>query len=167
MRDGDADRSGGVATAQTETPAEPVRHVGGVFIDTAHHEGRLRPAIGVGSRQVFRGNRDVGCPRMVRRPDGRLVSIHYWYIALKAGARRADAAGPGGGLEVICDVSATSLPDNPRSARTRRRCWSRRRHGAPPVLFPERVEGLERFFVAVLEVSRGPVLMYHFPAIQV
>ncbi len=47
----------GVATAQTGTAAEPVRYVGGVFIDTAHHEGRLRPAIGVESRQVFRANR--------------------------------------------------------------------------------------------------------------
>lgn len=46
-----------VAVAQTGSSAEPIRYLGGVFIDTAHHEGRLRPAIGVESRQVLRANR--------------------------------------------------------------------------------------------------------------
>ncbi len=45
------------ATAQTGSIHEPVRYVGGVSIDPAVHEGRLRYAIGVESRQTLRVNR--------------------------------------------------------------------------------------------------------------
>jgi hypothetical protein len=43
--------------AQTGTASEPVRYVGGVTIDPNVHEGRLRYAIGVESRQTIRVNR--------------------------------------------------------------------------------------------------------------
>ncbi len=43
--------------AQTGTEREPVRYVGGVSIDLAPHDGRLRPAIGVANYQTFRANR--------------------------------------------------------------------------------------------------------------
>ena len=43
--------------AQTGSPAEPIRYVGGVSIDPNVHEGRLRYAIGVESRQTLRVNR--------------------------------------------------------------------------------------------------------------
>ena len=43
--------------AQTGSEHEPVRYVGGVSIDLAQHEGRLRPAIGVANYQTFRANR--------------------------------------------------------------------------------------------------------------
>ena len=45
------------ARAQTGSIHEPVRYVGGVTIDPNVHEGRLRYAIGVESRQTFRANR--------------------------------------------------------------------------------------------------------------
>ena len=47
----------GPAVAQTGTVDEPVRYVGGVSIDLAPHDGRLRPAIGAASYQTFRANR--------------------------------------------------------------------------------------------------------------
>ena len=43
--------------AQTGSATEPVRYVGGVTIDPNVHEGRLRYAIGVESRQTIRVNR--------------------------------------------------------------------------------------------------------------
>ncbi|GAB3898932.1 hypothetical protein GCM10028803_19220 [Larkinella knui] len=43
--------------AQTGSPAEPVRYVGGETIDPNVHDGRLRYAIGVESRQTMRANR--------------------------------------------------------------------------------------------------------------
>ena len=43
--------------AQTGSGAEPVRYMGGVSIDLNSPEGKLRPAIGVENRQVFRANR--------------------------------------------------------------------------------------------------------------
>jgi hypothetical protein len=43
--------------AQTGSPAEPVRYMGGLTIDPSAHDGRLRPAIGVESREVMRANR--------------------------------------------------------------------------------------------------------------
>lgn len=49
--------------AQTGSPAEPVRYIGGVTIDPSVHEGRLRWAIGAESIQVMRANRsstDIG-----------------------------------------------------------------------------------------------------------
>ena len=45
------------AFPQTGTGAEPVRYMGGVSIDLTTPEGRLRPAVGVESVQVFRANR--------------------------------------------------------------------------------------------------------------
>jgi hypothetical protein len=45
------------ASAQTGSEHEPVRYVGGVSIDPAPHDGRLRPAIGVANYQTFRANR--------------------------------------------------------------------------------------------------------------
>lgn len=47
----------GPSFAQTGSEHEPVRYVGGVSIDLAPHEGRLRPAIGVANYQTFRANR--------------------------------------------------------------------------------------------------------------
>jgi len=46
-----------LSAAQTGSAAEPVRYVGGVSIDLAPHDGRLRPAIGVANYQTFRANR--------------------------------------------------------------------------------------------------------------
>jgi len=43
--------------AQTGSVNEPVRYIGGVTIDPNVHEGRLRYAIGVESRQTVRVNR--------------------------------------------------------------------------------------------------------------
>jgi hypothetical protein len=43
--------------AQTGSAAEPVRYVGGQSIDPSRHDGRLRPAVGVASYQIFRANR--------------------------------------------------------------------------------------------------------------
>ncbi len=43
--------------AQTGSPAEPVRYIGGVTIDPSVHEGRLRWAVGVENIQVTRANR--------------------------------------------------------------------------------------------------------------
>jgi hypothetical protein len=43
--------------AQTGTGAEPVRYMGGVSIDLNAPDGKLRPAIGVENRQIFRANR--------------------------------------------------------------------------------------------------------------
>jgi hypothetical protein len=54
--------------AQTGSIHEPVRYVGGVSIDPAVHEGRLRYAIGVESRQTLRVNRS--------RPE--LADGHGW-----------------------------------------------------------------------------------------
>jgi len=47
----------GVLLAQTGTIHEPVRYIGGVSIDPNVHEGRLRYAVGVESRQTIRANR--------------------------------------------------------------------------------------------------------------
>lgn len=46
--------------AQTGSPSEPVRYVGGVTIDPSVHEGRLRWAVGAESIQVMRANRKYG-----------------------------------------------------------------------------------------------------------
>lgn len=43
--------------AQTGSPAEPVRYIGGETVDPNVHDGRLRYAIGVESRQTVRVNR--------------------------------------------------------------------------------------------------------------
>ena len=43
--------------SQTGTGSEPVRYIGGVTVDPSVHDGRLRPAIGVESRQIMRANR--------------------------------------------------------------------------------------------------------------
>ncbi len=43
--------------AQTGSGGEPVRYMGGMFIDPSVHDGRLRPAIGVETREVMRANR--------------------------------------------------------------------------------------------------------------
>ncbi|WP_423342951.1 hypothetical protein [Larkinella sp. VNQ87] len=43
--------------AQTGSPAEPVRYVGGETVDPNVHEGRLRYAVGVENRQTVRVNR--------------------------------------------------------------------------------------------------------------
>ncbi|MDQ1088344.1 hypothetical protein [Siphonobacter sp. SORGH_AS_1065] len=43
--------------AQTGSPQEPVRYVGGVTVDPSLHEGRLRYAIGTENRQTMRANR--------------------------------------------------------------------------------------------------------------
>lgn len=43
--------------AQTGSPAEPVRYVGGQTVDPSLHEGRLRYAIGTENRQTLRANR--------------------------------------------------------------------------------------------------------------
>ncbi|MBL8294134.1 MAG: exo-alpha-sialidase [Bryobacterales bacterium] len=45
------------ALTQTGSPSEPVRYLGGVYVDQTVHDGRLRPAIGVSSYQVVRANR--------------------------------------------------------------------------------------------------------------
>jgi hypothetical protein len=45
------------AVAQTGSAAEPIRYLGGVFVDQEVHDGRLRPVIGVESYQVMRANR--------------------------------------------------------------------------------------------------------------
>ena len=42
---------------QTGSSNEPVRYVGGVYVDLDRHDGRLRPAIGVENHQVMRANR--------------------------------------------------------------------------------------------------------------
>jgi hypothetical protein len=43
--------------AQTGSPAEPVRYLGGETVDPTLHEGRLRYAVGVENRQTMRANR--------------------------------------------------------------------------------------------------------------
>lgn len=43
--------------AQTGSPSEPIRYLGGTYVDQEVHDGRLRPAIGVESYQVMRANR--------------------------------------------------------------------------------------------------------------
>ncbi len=43
--------------AQTGSEAEPIRYLGGVYVDASVHDGRLRPAIGTASYQVMRANR--------------------------------------------------------------------------------------------------------------
>ena len=48
---------GASASAQSGSAAEPLRYLGGVFVDNEVHDGRLRPAIGVASYQVMRANR--------------------------------------------------------------------------------------------------------------
>ena len=45
------------SSAQTGSESEPIRYVGGVSIDPAPHDGRLRHAIGVANYQVMRANR--------------------------------------------------------------------------------------------------------------
>ena len=57
-----------IISAQTGSPDEPVRYVGGTSIDPHVHEGRLRYAIGVENRQTFRANRT--------RPE--LADGHGW-----------------------------------------------------------------------------------------
>ena len=47
----------GIARAQTGSGAEPVRYMGGVSIDLAATDGKLRPAIGVENFQIYRANR--------------------------------------------------------------------------------------------------------------
>lgn len=47
-------------SAQTGSPSEPVRYVGGVTIDPSVHEGRLRWAVGAESIQAMRANRKHG-----------------------------------------------------------------------------------------------------------
>jgi hypothetical protein len=47
---------GWTGAAQTGSGAEPVRYMGGVSIDLTAPDGKLRPAIGVENRQVFRSN---------------------------------------------------------------------------------------------------------------
>ncbi|MEZ4901027.1 MAG: hypothetical protein R2822_04350 [Spirosomataceae bacterium] len=47
----------GVLCAQTGSIHEPLRYVGGESVDPQVHEGRLRYAIGVESRQTVRVNR--------------------------------------------------------------------------------------------------------------
>jgi len=42
---------------RTGSEHEPIRYVGGMSIDLAPHDGRLRPAIGVANYQTFRANR--------------------------------------------------------------------------------------------------------------
>ena len=46
-----------VGFSQTGSTDEPVRYIGGTSIDPDRHEGRLRYAIGVDSRQTLRVNR--------------------------------------------------------------------------------------------------------------
>ncbi|MBI1301091.1 MAG: hypothetical protein GC137_05450 [Alphaproteobacteria bacterium] len=48
-----------ISEGQTGSIHEPVRYVGGVSIDPAVHEGRLRYAVGVESRQTLRVNRSM------------------------------------------------------------------------------------------------------------
>ena len=43
--------------SQTGSAAEPIRYLGGVYVDQDVHDGRLRPAVGVESFQVTRANR--------------------------------------------------------------------------------------------------------------
>ncbi|MBK8505920.1 MAG: hypothetical protein IPL46_29240 [Saprospiraceae bacterium] len=50
----------GPILAQTGSIHEPIRYMGGVNIDPSVHEGRLRYAIGVESRQTLRANRTSG-----------------------------------------------------------------------------------------------------------
>ncbi|MCX5759337.1 MAG: hypothetical protein NTU83_12670, partial [Candidatus Hydrogenedentes bacterium] len=45
------------SSAQTGSEHEPVRYVGGVSIDPAPHDGRLRPVVGVANYQTVRANR--------------------------------------------------------------------------------------------------------------
>lgn len=45
------------AIGQTGSVNEPVRYIGGVSIDLAPHDGRLRPPVGVANYQVMRANR--------------------------------------------------------------------------------------------------------------
>ncbi len=45
------------AAAQTGSATEPIRYLGGVYVDQEVHDGRLRPAVGVESYQVMRANR--------------------------------------------------------------------------------------------------------------
>src|SRR5438046_9228660 len=46
-----------LTSAQTGSGSAPVRYMGGLSIDLNSPEGKLRPAIGVENRQVFRANR--------------------------------------------------------------------------------------------------------------
>ena len=46
-----------VLYAQTGSPSEPVRYVGGEVADPTVHDGKLRLAVGVENRQVLRANR--------------------------------------------------------------------------------------------------------------
>ncbi|MBK7926600.1 MAG: hypothetical protein IPJ98_03655 [Bryobacterales bacterium] len=43
--------------AQTGSGAEPIRYLGGIYVDQEVHDGRLRPAVGAASYQVMRANR--------------------------------------------------------------------------------------------------------------
>ena len=43
--------------AQTGSGSEPIRYLGGTYVDQTVHDGRLRPAVGVASYQVMRANR--------------------------------------------------------------------------------------------------------------
>jgi hypothetical protein len=46
-----------LALGQTGTAEEPLRYLGGIYVDQEVHDGRLRPAVGVESYQVMRANR--------------------------------------------------------------------------------------------------------------
>jgi 4-hydroxy-tetrahydrodipicolinate synthase len=72
-----------------------------------------------------------------------------------------------GGLDVICHVGATSLPDTLDLLEHAGGVGVDAVMALPPFFFRNvTVDGLERFFAAVLEASRVPVLMYHFPAMS-
>jgi hypothetical protein len=43
--------------SQTGSGSEPIRYLGGVYVDQNVHDGRLRPAVGTSSYQVIRANR--------------------------------------------------------------------------------------------------------------
>lgn len=48
---------GAACLAQTGSAREPVRYLGGVYVDENVHDGRLRPVVGASSFQVMRANR--------------------------------------------------------------------------------------------------------------
>jgi len=43
--------------SQKSGGSEPIRYLGGIYVDQTVHDGRLRPAVGVASYQVMRANR--------------------------------------------------------------------------------------------------------------
>ncbi len=46
-----------LALSLAASGSEPIRYLGGIYVDQEVHDGRLRPAIGVASYQVMRANR--------------------------------------------------------------------------------------------------------------